>query len=66
MSHIKAFKIKFELKFGVNDNLIAKYLPTIFRGEVLNWYFYLPSISINYYAQIILEFYMHFTYHALR
>lgn len=66
IAHIKAFDIKFKLKFGMNDNLMVKYLPTIFWGDVLNWYFSLLAKYINCYAQIILEFYIHFKYYASR
>jgi len=31
MAHIKAFNMKFELKFGMNDNFMAKHFPTTFR-----------------------------------
>jgi len=57
--------MKFELMFSINDNLMAKYLPTTFRGDALNWYFSLPTKTINCYAQLILEFYIHFKYRAL-
>lgn len=50
MDHINIFEMKFELKFGVNDNLMVKYFPTIFIDDILNWYFSLPSKSINCHA----------------
>jgi len=53
MAHIKAFKMKFDLKFSMNDNLMDKYFPTTFRGDALNWYFSLSAMSINFYVQII-------------
>jgi len=36
IAHIKAFEMKFKLKFRVNDNLITKYFPTTFKGDTLN------------------------------
>ena len=65
MAHIKDFKMKFEFKFGMNDDLMAKYFPTTFRGDALNWCFSLPSKSINFYVELILEFYMYFKYQLL-
>ena len=50
MDHIKAFEMKFKLKFGTNDNLMAKYFPTTFRGDALNLYFSFLAKSINCYA----------------
>ena len=43
MAHIKAFKMKFKLKFGINENLMDKYIPTMFHGDALSWYFSLPT-----------------------
>lgn len=53
MACIKSFKMKFKLKFRVNDNFMAKNVPTIFKGYALNWYFSLPPRSINFHAQVI-------------
>lgn len=66
MAHIKAFKMKFELEFGVNDNLMEKYFPTTLKGDALTWYFSLPSKSINCYEQLVSEFYIHFKHSAPR
>jgi len=47
IAHIKAFEMKLKLKFGMNDNIMAKYLPTIFQGDAVNWYLLIPTKSIN-------------------
>lgn len=62
MAHINAFEMKFKLQFGINDNLMAKYLPTTFYSDALNWYFALPTWSIICYAQLISQFYIHLWY----
>lgn len=36
MAQIKSFEMKLKLKFGVNDNLMSKYFPIIFKGDALN------------------------------
>jgi len=66
IAHIKDFKMKFELKFRVNENLMSKYFSTTFIGDALKWYFSLPIKAINCYAHLISEFYIHFKYHAPR
>ena len=66
MIHIKAFEMKFELKLGVNNNLMAKCFPATLRGDALNWYFSLSAKSINCYAQLVSNFYMHFKHKAPR
>lgn len=66
MDHVKAFKMKFELKFGVNDILMAKYFLNTLHGDALNWYFSLLYKSINAYGKLIPKFYMHFKHHAPR
>jgi len=47
MAHIKAFKMKFKLKFMMNNNLMAKYFPTTFRSDAFNYYISFPTKSIN-------------------
>jgi len=38
IDHIKAFEMKLELKFGVDDNLMVKYFSTILWDDALNFY----------------------------
>lgn len=60
MAHIKVFEMKFEFKFRVNDNLMAKYFMTTLKGDSITWYFSFPSKSINSYKQIVSQSYFHF------
>lgn len=66
MAHIKDIGMNFGLEFGVNDNLMAKYFPTTLKDDALDWYFAMPSKSINSYEQLMYEFYMCFKHRSPR
>lgn len=54
--NIRLFEMNFELKFGLNHNLMEKYFPTISKGAALKWHFSLLHIFITTYKQFVTLF----------